>query len=126
MICMSGNETSITILKIEPMCKPEVVTVENTLRAFQQMVGGFIELLDVSDTVCILVNEEGKLNGLTPNRRFAGDILVGTILVVGRDGENLSSLQADELETYEALFHEPESIDLSELALRNPFGYSLF
>ncbi len=123
---MSENESSITILKIEPMCKPEVVTIENTLRSFQQLVGGFIELLDVSDTVCIIVNEEGKINGLTPNRRFNGDILVGTILVVGRDGENLASLQADELETYEALFHEPESIDPSELTLRNPFGYSLF
>ncbi len=123
---MSVNESSITILKIEPMCKPEVVMVENTLRAFQQLVGGFIELLDVSDTVCILVNEEGKLNNLTPNRRFGGDILVGTILVVGRDGENLASLSADELETYEALFHEPESIDLSEITSLNPFGYSLF
>ncbi len=123
---MSENESSITILKIEPMCKPEVVTIENTLHSFQQLVGGFIELLDVSDTVCIIVNEEGKINGLTPNRRFNGDILVGTILVVGRDGENLASLSADELETYEALFHEPEIIDFSELALRNPFGYSLF
>ncbi len=123
---MNEKETSITILKIEPMCVPEVVTIENTLRVFQQMVGGFIEVIDVSDTVCILVNEEGKLNGLAPNRRFGGDILVGTILVVGRDGENLASLQADDMATYEALFHEPESIDFSELALRNPFGYSLF
>ncbi len=117
-------EINITILKIEPTGTPKVVTVENTLRSFQQLVGGFIELLDVSDTVCILVNEEGKLNGLAPNRRFDGDILVGTILVVGRDGENLASLSADELETYEALFHEPESIDFSELASLKPFGYS--
>ncbi len=108
------------------MCKPEVVTVENTLRSFQQMVDGFIELLDVSDTVCIIVNEEGKLNNLTPNRRFNGDILVGTILVVGRDGENLASLTADDMETYEALFHEPESIDPSEMASLYPLGYSLF
>ncbi len=123
---MNENETSITILKIEPMCKPEVVTVENTLRAFQQMVGGFIEVLSISDTVCIIVNEEGKLNRLTPNRRFNGDILVGTILVVGRDGENLASLSADELETYEALFHEHESIDPADLTSLYPFGYSLF
>ncbi len=123
---MSGRRRNITILKIEPKRKTEVVTVENSLHTFQQLVGGFIEVIDVSDTVCIIVNEEGKLNNLTPNRRFNGDILVGTILVVGRDGENLSSLQADDMATYEALFHEPESIDFSELALRNPFGYSLF
>ncbi len=116
----------MTILKIEPMCKPEVVTVENTLRSFQQMVDGFIEVIDVSDTVCIIVNEEGKLNGLAPNRRFGGDILVGTILVVGRDGENLASFKADDMATYEALFHEPENIDPSELASLYPFGYSLF
>ncbi len=123
---MNENESSITILKIEPMCKSEVVMVENTLRAFQQLVGGFIEVIDVSDTVCIIVNEEGKLNGLAPNRRFNGDILVGTILVVGRDEENLASLSVDELETYEALFHDPESIDPSALASLYPFGYSLF
>ncbi len=108
---MEIKEGNITILKIEPMCKPEVVTVENTLHTFQQLVGGFIEVLSVSDTVCIIVNEEGKLNGLTPNRRFNGDILVGTILVVGKDGENLASLSADALKTYEALFHESENIN---------------
>ncbi len=122
---MSENEQGITILKIEPKREPEVVTVENSLHTFQKMVGGYIEVIDVSDTVCIIVNEEGKLNNLTPNRRFNGDILVGTILVVGRDGENLASLSSDDLATYEALFHEPEYIDPAEVALLNPFGYSL-
>ncbi len=50
---MNENETNITILKIKPMFKPEVVMVENTLHTFQQLVGGFIEVIDVSDTVCI-------------------------------------------------------------------------
>ncbi len=114
---MEENESSVTILKIEPMCAPEVVTVKNTLHTFQQLVGGFIEVIDVSDSVCILVNEEGKLNWLTPNRRFGGDILVGTILIVGRDEENLASLSAYDLATYEALFHEPENIDPLEFIL---------
>ncbi len=122
---MSENEQDITILKIEPKREPEVVTVENSLHTFQKMVGGYIEVIDVSNTVCIIVNEEGKLKGLTPNRRFNGDILVGTILVVGRDGENLASLKADDMATYETLFHEPEYIDPTEVALLNPFGYSL-
>ncbi len=122
---MSENEQDITILKIEPKREPEAVTVENTLHKLQQMVGGYIEVIDVSNTVCIIVNEEGKLNNLTPNRRFNGDILVGTILIVGLDDENLASLLSDDLATYEALFHEPEYIDPAEVALLNPFGYSL-
>ncbi len=122
---MSENEQDITILKIEPKHEPEVVTVENSLHTFQKMVGGYIEVIDVSNTVCIIVNEEGKLKELAPNRRFNGDILVGTILVVGRDGENLASLKADDMATCEALFHEPEYIDPAEVALLNPYGYSL-
>ena len=36
------KEDSIQVLKIEPGKAPEAVTIPNTLKAMQQMVGGYI------------------------------------------------------------------------------------
>ncbi len=40
------------------------------------MVGGYIEVLPLSD-VCLVCNEDGKLLGLEGNRRLGNDIIVG-------------------------------------------------
>ena len=34
----------------------------------QEAVGGLIEIIDLSETACVICNEEGKLNGLEGNR----------------------------------------------------------
>lgn len=71
---------------------PEIVDVENTLEALQAEVGGRIESLRFAADATILCNEEGKLMKLAPNIHFMGDILCGTILVVGVRGEDFNSL----------------------------------
>lgn len=71
---------------------PEIVEIENTLEALQAEVGGLIESLQIATDCTLLVNEEGKLQGLKPNMWFCGDILVGTILAVGVKGEDFCSL----------------------------------
>lgn len=65
-------------------CAPELVEVDNTLKALQTEVGGYIETVSIADVV-IICNEEGRLCGLPYNCRFVGVDFVGTILVVGRD-----------------------------------------
>ena len=45
------KEKEITVLKVEPGKSPETVTMPNTLDAMQKMVGGYIEVLPLSD-VC--------------------------------------------------------------------------
>lgn len=56
------KEKEITVLKVEPGKSPETVTMPNTLDAMQKMVGGYIEVLPLSD-VCLVCNEDGKLLG---------------------------------------------------------------
>ena len=63
------KEKEITVLKVEPGKSPETVTMPNTLDAMQKMVGGYIEVLPLSD-VCLVCNEDGKLMGLEGNRRL--------------------------------------------------------
>lgn len=71
---------------------PEIVDVENTLEALQAEVGGQIESLRFAADDTVLCNEEGKLMKLAPNIHFMGDVLCGTILVVGVKGEAFCSL----------------------------------
>lgn len=71
-------------IRKKPGCEPELVEVENTLKALQQEVGGYIETVSIADVV-IICNEEGRLCGLSYNCRFVGVDFVGTILVVGRN-----------------------------------------
>ena len=65
--------------------------VDNTLRAFQGLVGGYIETVTVTPgRLVLIVNEEGKLQGMPANVLFREDWLVGTIVAVGVDGEDFA------------------------------------
>lgn len=112
----------ITVLKVAPMCRPEVVTLKNDLRSLQEAVSigadyvGLIELVGIDAKTCILCNEEGKLIGLAPNRRFGCDVLCGVFYITGQDRQgNLTSLPPAAIENYKQLFAQPEVIDAEEV-----------
>lgn len=74
---------------------PEVVEIPDTLKSLQELVGGYIEYcyMPEHEDVVLICNEEGKINGMGPNRDIGHDIIFGPFLVVGDDpdiGENLS------------------------------------
>ena len=57
------------ILKVEPEKAPEIVDMEGTLEALQAAVGGYIEAVyPWEDPVAIICNDDGKFNGMAPNR----------------------------------------------------------
>ena len=109
----------ITVLKLAPMCAPEVVTLKNDLYALQEAVSidapyrGLIEVIDIDAKTCILCNEEAKLIGLQPNRRLGEDVLCGVFYVLGQDDEgNFASLSEAALDLYSKVFAEAETIPL--------------
>lgn len=59
----------------------EVVEVENTLKTWQEIVGGYIQTYPITSDMLIVCNEDGHAMGLMPNV----EILVGehTELIVG-------------------------------------------
>lgn len=59
------------------------IAVDNTLEAFQEIVGGYIECFAVSTDMTIVCNEDGKNIGLEPNVEILGEKFVGTIMFVG-------------------------------------------
>ncbi len=115
-------DNRIKVLMVEPGKHPRVTTLENDLDALQKAVSigadyqGLIEIISLGNNDCLLCNEEGKLIGLEPNRRYGHDVFCGVFYVVGQDGEgDLTSISERALGKYGSLFLQPQDIDPSEV-----------
>lgn len=78
---------------------PKVEEVKNDLATFQGLVGGYIEAVNAGQGICLVCNEEGKIEGLQPNFPIGNDVIVGTAVFVayGNDGDfaGLTDTQID-------------------------------
>jgi hypothetical protein len=96
----------------EPGKPPEVRDIGNAneLQPLQELVGGYIEVVPfpVKNTV-LVCNEEGKLMGLPPNFRAPGDVFVGTVVVLGRRGQNMRELTEKETDQVVSLLQSFQS-----------------
>lgn len=77
-----------------------VAHISATLANLQKTVGGYIETVKLTESDVIIVNEEGKLLGLEKNLRMYGDTvysdtLVGTIIVLGTEGDDFADVKMD-------------------------------
>lgn len=97
--------------------KPVVVEVEEiSLRYMQGVVGGYIEMPYLSDAlnerrIDIVINEEGKLEGMDANMLLLSkedgviDVLVGDILFVANDGQGRTiGLNDDQISDLQKMF----------------------
>lgn len=78
----------ITVLIKEPGENWERREIDNTLKAFQGIIGGRIETVQVREDLLLVVDEEGVIKQLDPNLYMRGYWLRGTIIAVGVDGED--------------------------------------
>lgn len=80
------KEKKIKVVLLAPERKPLVMEIENELSVLQGKVGGHIECIR-QDGYDIVINEEGKLEGLQPNFLIYGgaDYVAGNALFVGVD-----------------------------------------
>ena len=72
-------------IRKRPGEEPEIIEVDNTLKALQAEVDGCIETATIASDAVVICNEEGVLRGMPYNCRFFGVDFVGTVLVVGCD-----------------------------------------
>ena len=103
------------VLKIEPNKRPEVKDILEGLESLQQEVEGYIEVVyPFEDPVGLVVNEEGKINGMELNRALRDedgnlyDIIAGPFLVVGLTEDDFCSLTDEMLDKYSKLYEKPE------------------
>ena len=88
-------------IRKEPGCAPELIDIDNTLKALQAEVDGYIETVTIASDAVVICNEEGVLRGMPYNCRFGGVDFVGTILVVGRNKDEFCDLP----EAYFWMYH---------------------
>ena len=90
-----AKENQILVVRKEPGKAAEVEPLfENTLEAFQEAVGGYIETVTFSQDLILICNEEGRIMGLPHNCTIGEIDFCGTILAVGSSGEEFASLKA--------------------------------
>lgn len=58
----------LRVLYIQPDKQPKEMLIDNELGAMQALVGGFIEVVHTVSGALIVCNEEGRINGMKPNR----------------------------------------------------------
>lgn len=106
----------ITVLKVSPLHKPEVISISHTLESLQHIVNGSIQAIyPFEDPVTIICNEEGKLLGMEPNRAIRDpdtgelvEVICGAFLVSGLTRDDFDSLPEPLIRKYSKLFQYPE------------------
>lgn len=109
------EQNRLTVLVVEPGKVPYPKQIPDTLQSLQKEVGGYIEAVyPFKDPVCVICNEEAKLEGLPLNRSLRDeqgqtyDVVAGTFLVAGLGEENFTSLSPELLDKYSRHFAMPE------------------
>ena len=86
--------------------KPRIEDVENELSVFKDLVGGYIEVVRMEDDILLIVNEEGKMQGLPPNFSTGYVVIVGTALFVSFDDkEDFTGLSDWQIESIMSKFY---------------------
>lgn len=110
------TQNAIRVVLVEPGKLARIAEVGTTLDAMQRTVGGDIEAYyPFEEQVCIVCNEEGKINGLPLNRAIrdadAGeiaDIIAGTFFICDCSGESFGSLSSEQQKRYLEKYRLPE------------------
>lgn len=114
------TEEKMTVVMLTPGEESKITEIGTRLEDFQKAVGGgCIEAVyPFRDDVCLICNDEGKYNGMKPNRTLYGerkqvlDIVFGPCFICAFDNENFKGLSPDMAEKYERLFKVPEKLML--------------
>lgn len=109
-------KNSIQVVLVEPGKLARIAEVGTTLDAMQRTVGGSIEAYyPFEEQVCIVCNEEGKINGLPLNRAIRdantgdiADIIAGTFFICDCSGESFGSLSKEQQKRYLEKYRLPE------------------
>ena len=107
--------SDMNVLLVQPESYPKAVTIGSDLESLQAAVGGsFVVVYPFVDIVGLIMNEEGKIEGLPLNRALRDDqgelydIIAGDFLVVGLTEDDFGSLSPEQMDKFEKLFHQPE------------------
>ena len=113
---MEGNREIIRVVYCEPGRLARTIELGPEFADLQRAVGGgFIEpYYPFEEEVCIVCNDEGKFNGMRPNRAVRNedgrieDIIFGPFFICDCSAESFGSLTEEQLKRYSEQFRYPE------------------
>ena len=90
----------IKVVIIYPNKAPKITEIDDDLFVYQRIVDGYVEAIHIGEELTALVNEDGKMLGMTPNFSIGYTTIVGPAIIVrdrGKVGyEGLLSYQVEE------------------------------
>ena len=101
------------VIIVKPFTNPYVKEIKGDLKSMQTVVGGYIQAIyPFDDEVALVCNEEGKINGLMPNRYLLNrnngicDVVCGDFFLCYApcDSENFESMPDNLIDKYIAKF----------------------
>lgn len=109
-------QNTIQVVLVEPGKLARIAEVGTTLDAMQWTVGGSIEAYyPFEEQVCIVCNDEGKINSLPLNRAIRDedtneivDAIAGTFFICDCSGESFGSLSKEQQKRYLEKYRLPE------------------
>ena len=112
-----SDERKIKVVLLEPSKLAHSVEIDASLEGMQKTVGGLIEpFYHFEEQVCIVCNEESKINGMHPNRSVKNDegimvdFIFGPAFICDCRGESLDSLSDEQINRYSKMFRYPEHL----------------
>lgn len=106
------KEKIIRCVAVEPNKLPYIKEVRNNLSSLQKEVGGMIDFVPFDDSAYVILNDEGKILGLEPNRILISetgeivDYYAGNILITAPadNAGNNTSLTMEQAKHYIEVF----------------------
>ena len=111
------ERTTIDVIMVEPGKEARVMTMNDSLEAMQDAVGGLIEeYMPFEDEVALICTDEGKLLGMPPSRAIRSDdgqvvdVIAGPFFIAYApiESENFLSMPDELREKYLEKFRQPE------------------
>lgn len=109
------NNERMKVILLEPGKLARVTEIKPNLSDMQAVVKGDIEpAYFFDDPVCLVCNEEGKINGMRlnrgvyDNRQQLIDIIAGPAFLCRDAGDHFDSLTDDQIKKYSEQFKYPE------------------
>lgn len=112
-----SDEKKIKVVLLEPFRPARTAEIDASLEGMQKIVGGLIEpFYPFEEEVCIVCNDESKINGMQPNRSVKDgdgvmvDFIFGPAFICDCRGESFDSLSEEQIGRYSKMFRYPERL----------------
>ena len=111
-----SEEKKIKVVLLEPGKLARTAEIGTSIEDLQNAVDGLIEpFYPFEEQVCIVCNDEGKINGLPLNRAIRDaetheivDAIAGTFFICDCSGKSLDSLSKEQQKRYLEKYRLPE------------------